>query len=362
MRPVKFEMLAGKLEEMISCREVNCGEQIPSQNQLVMQFKVSRSCVNKALNLLHQKGLISKVPGKGNFVSSPEKTQPKILKRLAYLIDNNMRRYRRGGDDYGLETLCGIEEECKKYKISFILRTISPDEYPDLPVIVKGLDVDGVIINYSIPDVHVRAVASLKIPTVYADIPCHAAGVGCCMVNYHDAYITITGKLRDGGLKKISFFYPQTGKYGMEIKGAADSIRNMYPELDVRSVDFSIPGIPYDANRDMELIYSTLEKIIKENSLPDIFICNTDYIAEKLMKALNENGIKVPSDVQIIGGLGLPFAENTNPPISTLYVDPELLGRKTVEMLYEMLASGINEKNERIPMRYKMGGTCSVLL
>lgn len=357
MRPSKFDILAKELELMISSRKLTAGNQLPSQSHIVKQFKVSRSCVNKALNHLHKKGLISKIPGKGNFVFSDEKA-PKEVKRLLYLVESNMLRSWTGYDDYGFETMCGIEEECRNRKIGFGLRSVSPEEYENLPLIVKELDIDGVIARYTIPEEQVRAIASMKLPVVYIDIPFYAPDIGCSMINYYDAYITLVEKLESNGIRKVTFFYPETSKYGLEIRNAVNTVQNIYPKLKIRNADFSVPRVPYNANLDMEMITAAVKKIISSKTLPEVFICNTDYIAEKLMKALKENGLTVPSNVQIIGGLGLNFAQKTIPPLSTLIANAELLGRNAVEILCAMAKDNNNEKIKRIPMFYKNGGTC----
>jgi DNA-binding transcriptional MocR family regulator len=67
MRPSKFDILVGDLENMIASRDLAGGSQLPSQSQIVKKFKVSRSCAHKALNLLHTKGLITAGVGGANY-------------------------------------------------------------------------------------------------------------------------------------------------------------------------------------------------------------------------------------------------------------------------------------------------------
>jgi len=361
MRPTKFDTLALKLEEMISLREIDDDGRLPSQNQIVERFKTSRSCVNKALNMLHDKGLIEKVPGKGNFVSSIKKHLPRPLKHLLYLNNCNMRMYRTGYDDFGIETIFGIEDECKQKKISFMLRSVSPNEYFSLSSIVRDAEPDGIVAMYSIPQEQIREIAGTGIPVVCVDIPCYFPGIGCSIVNYHDSYIMLAAKLEEAGVRNIAFLYPKTSRYGSEIGNTLNMIRTSRPHLKITDIDFSIPGTAYDADRDMEMIKASMNAILKNGDLPEVIICNTDYIAEKLLDICKSHGLSVPEDIQIIGGLGLNLSRKTDPPLSTLGVAPEELGNKAVRILWDMVTAGSPERVERISMEYRSGGSCTII-
>ncbi len=52
----------------IKGKEYEAGTQIPTENELMEQFNVSRMTVNKALNTLRNKGYLYSVRGKGTFV------------------------------------------------------------------------------------------------------------------------------------------------------------------------------------------------------------------------------------------------------------------------------------------------------
>lgn len=361
MRPTKFDTLALKLEEMISVGKVGNDGRLPSQNQIAEQFKTSRSCVDKALNVLHGKGLINKIPGRGNFVSALQKQRPKMLKSLIYLTEWDMRKSRTEYDNFGIETMFGIEDECKQKKISFILRSVSPSEYSSLSSIARESGADGALLRWTISQEHVKSLASAGFTAVCVDNPCYLPGIGCSIVNYHDSYIMLTAKLEEAGVRKIAFLYPKTSRYGAEIDSTVNMIRTSRPNLKIAGIDFSIPGTDYDADRDMEMLKASMSTILEAGDLPEVIICNTDYIAEKLLDLCKSHGLSVPEDIQIIGGLGLNLSRKTDPPLSTLEVAPEELGRKAVQILWEMVMTGTGEKVERVPMEYKRGGTCTII-
>ncbi len=79
MRDVKEQIHSGKLAP---------GQQLPSEAQLTQRFQVSRVVVRQALQILDEQGLITRMRGKGTFVSSKvmEDAAPRISGSLEDLI------------------------------------------------------------------------------------------------------------------------------------------------------------------------------------------------------------------------------------------------------------------------------------
>lgn len=64
----KYIEIYSQLLEMIDQGEIKSGEKLPSENELMKMYQVSRDTVRKSLALLEQNGHISKVKGKGSVV------------------------------------------------------------------------------------------------------------------------------------------------------------------------------------------------------------------------------------------------------------------------------------------------------
>lgn len=64
----KYIEIYSQLLEMIDQGEIKSGEKLPSENELMKMYQVSRDTVRKSLALLEQNGYISKVKGKGSVV------------------------------------------------------------------------------------------------------------------------------------------------------------------------------------------------------------------------------------------------------------------------------------------------------
>lgn len=71
-----YHQLKELLKEKIETKDWLPGEKIPSENDLIIQFDISRNTVKKALDDLVQDGLLNRIQGKGTFVSKPKFEQP----------------------------------------------------------------------------------------------------------------------------------------------------------------------------------------------------------------------------------------------------------------------------------------------
>ncbi|WP_219835602.1 GntR family transcriptional regulator [Paenibacillus sp. R14(2021)] len=69
MQAPLYEQIYGFVHEQITSGQLKAGERVPSEKELAEQFNVSRITTKKALEGLAQEGLITRMRGKGSFVS-----------------------------------------------------------------------------------------------------------------------------------------------------------------------------------------------------------------------------------------------------------------------------------------------------
>ncbi len=67
-----YVQLKDHILQRIRSREWSPGGRVPSENELVEQFSVSRMTANRALRELTQEGYLARVPGVGTFVREPQ--------------------------------------------------------------------------------------------------------------------------------------------------------------------------------------------------------------------------------------------------------------------------------------------------
>lgn len=70
-----YTQIVERIKNKIKCGELNPGDAIDSEILLCKEFQASRMTVRKGLAVLAHEGYIYSIPGKGNFVQSPDYTK-----------------------------------------------------------------------------------------------------------------------------------------------------------------------------------------------------------------------------------------------------------------------------------------------
>lgn len=79
-----------------------------------------------------------------------------------------------------------------------------------------------------------------------------------------------------------------------------------------------------------------------QKELPTAFFCDNDSIAIGAIKALKENGYKIPDDISIVGFDDLPLSSVVNPELTTVHVYKHNMGKIAVRKVLDE----INNKND----------------
>lgn len=89
---------------------------------------------------------------------------------------------------------------------------------------------------------------------------------------------------------------------------------------------------------DMDGAYLDMKKhLAGKPNLPTAFFADNDMIALGAMKAMWECGIRIPDDISVIGFDDLSFSSIATPPLTTLRVPKQEMGRVAVRRLRELM-------------------------
>jgi LacI family transcriptional regulator len=110
------------------------------------------------------------------------------------------------------------------------------------------------------------------------------------------------------------------------------------------------PGYIVELSTTMNGAYKDmLEYLGSKPMLPTAFFADNDIIALGAMKALQENGYRVPEDISIIGFDDLPFCEISSPRLTSLRVPKQEMGKLAVRKIIDML-----QRNEDVRTRIQV--------
>jgi LacI family transcriptional regulator len=84
--------------------------------------------------------------------------------------------------------------------------------------------------------------------------------------------------------------------------------------------------------------FDGMRKVLALPNPPSAAVCYNDVVAFGALSALGERGLKAGNDFSLIGFDGVAATEHSNPPLSTVNVDPPQLGATAADVLLRRLA------------------------
>jgi DNA-binding LacI/PurR family transcriptional regulator len=105
-------------------------------------------------------------------------------------------------------------------------------------------------------------------------------------------------------------------------------------------------GLPADPDFTVDTIltsadgYESAMSLIRGGKLPTAIFCGNDTVALGVMRALNEQGLKIPADVSLVGFDDIDTAKYVKPALTTIAVPTSELGRLAVKVLIDRLETG----------------------
>ena len=83
--------------------------------------------------------------------------------------------------------------------------------------------------------------------------------------------------------------------------------------------------------------YQAAKLLLIGERLPQALVCANDNMAIGAMRALREAGRRIPEDCSVIAIDGLTVSDYINPTLTTLCQPMEHMGRRSVEILLDMV-------------------------
>lgn len=107
-------------------------------------------------------------------------------------------------------------------------------------------------------------------------------------------------------------------------------------------------GIPFDekivfyGDTSISSGYESMQKLLREKDVTSVFVAG-DLMAAGAISAINEENLRVPEDISIVGFDDIPLAGYLNPPLTTLRQHPFDKGRLAVQMLMDIIEKKYKE-------------------
>lgn len=231
-------------------------------------------------------------------------------------------------DPYYLSVRQGAEEFCRKNNIQ-IFRTFKDD----INYLETLKNVDGLICIGKFNHAEMELFQKISRHIIFLDMSTSSIYTNTISLDFTNAIKDALNYLTTLGHKKIGYL------------GGKEYIDSHTIYNDDRKKIF----IEYCEEHDIEYIPYTLEdtftresgytmmcELIHKKTLPDAIFAASDPIAIGAMRALQENNIRIPDDISIIGFDDISAASFTTPPLTTLYAPASEMGEYGANVIYHM--------------------------
>ena len=256
-------------------------------------------------------------------------------------------------DPFFSEILQGIEDVLQKIGYSLFVAASNRDYNREKAIaqIMWEHRVDGIIIcttqfdkehyyllrQYGFPIV---AVGNREL-TDYQQMVCHNDAYGSRQVTKH---------LIELGHKKIAFL--GNARAGRTTQGRLGGFTH---EMNAANLPIPEDYVFQSLNGQPEGGEIGTNHCVNLSDPPTAIICFNDMMAIGVIKALREEGVRVPADCSVVGFDDISFAAYTNPPLTTFQQPKYQLGYEAAKMMYRLLLPDINScEGQTLMLRGKL--------
>ena len=208
-----------------------------------------------------------------------------------------------------------------------------------------GMRVDGLLICLSqeTSDSNIFSMLKqMKIPAVFFDRTFENIGFPSVVFDDKEGAVNALEKIIKSGYTRIAHFggYRQTNIGKQRCEGYKAALKKH--GISIRK-DWIIEG-----GFEVKDGYASFKKLISRKDLPEIIFAVNDRVALGVYKAANEAGIKIPSEIGIVGYGFNETADLFQPPLTIINQDPKLMGRMAIEMLIKEIDSPTGHKAKKV--------------
>jgi LacI family transcriptional regulator len=318
---------------------------------IAREAAVSPAAVSLALN--NKSGVSNEV--RQRIINIAEKMGYKSLSTGSYYVNENITirllKIAKHGhiindrhNAFITEYIEGIEEEAQRKKIKLEVSFFNRIPIEEIIAIQKEAGVDGfIVLGTELHNHELSFFSALSKPIVFIDTYFPNSVYDCIDMDNVDGVFKALQYLYNAGHRSIGLIKSsyETRNFKMREFGFREAMEYFsmpVQEKFIVGVDPTFDGSILDMGKYLS----------RNKSLPTAFFCMNDIIAYGAIKALRNFGIDVPGSVSIIGFDDLPSSSLSEPPLTTIKVSTQRIGRRAIEKLAEQLADRSNHITENI--------------
>jgi len=224
--------------------------------------------------------------------------------------------------------LHGAETACREAGVSLSLMSVAAGD--DVSALVRRHQAEALMAVGFFETETLVAMRESDLPLVLADH--FQTGLHCVNVDNVQGAQAATRHLLEGGAKRPAMIVGPLSHHSVALR-ARGFRRALFEAGRLADPELEMPmdmALRYDeAGRD------AMRRLLQLSERPDAVFAYNDSTALGAIEVCNAAGLRVPEDIRFIGYDDIEAAERSQPPLSTVRVDKEALGRVAVTALLE---------------------------
>lgn len=327
---ILYRQIYHALKADISSGHYPPGSQLPTENELVRRFGVSRVTVRNALALLQREGLLVRIPAKGTFVRHSE--APSSLPKLIALLALDVQL------DFFGKIIRGAEQEAAAHGYKLLVRSTDNDAEKERECLLElQSHVAGFVIAPATGNqnhAHYGQLLVQGIPFVFVDRYLPEFNVDrVTSDNVQGGYLA-TRHLLELGHRRIGVISAR------KATTCTERLRGYQQALEEFGVPFdpALIGHAVGKRRDGWDEYLHQGRVQTEALLnlpqpPTALFAMNDLLAAGALRYLREQGISVPEEIALVGYDGMELSELVSPSLTTVEQQSLRMGAEAVRLL-----------------------------
>lgn len=242
-----------------------------------------------------------------------------------------------------------IKEACERnYNLLFSYINQTYKGYAELPKIIQEKNAEGALFMRLIHPRLIKDIQARGIPVVAVDHYPEAKGVNSLQIDNRTGGLLAARHLIELGHERPCMLHaaPERPSIAERISGFAAGVSKHDLSFSRRSQLFEARSLTFDGGYDMA------RKILRRKRRPTALFCANDEMAAGVLRAAHELGVRVPEDLSVVGFDDITMAYYADPPLTTVGLVKEHLGRRAITRLLE-LVEGTDSliKRELVPVQ-----------
>ncbi|MFA5206718.1 MAG: GntR family transcriptional regulator [Lentisphaeria bacterium] len=350
----------GALEEMIAQGVLRRGGLVPSCQELAKTLGASPATVQRAMQALAAEGKLVRHPRKGTVVAEGAAPEPArgnswavLVRDLQYFYPPIVETIEREASKRGVAITVGcmgndldaerrmISQRIAEGVSGIILAPATPVNTASSTRIPPGLPRPTGSLDY---------LAELPVPVVVIDhfgMDMPNLGIDCVIKDDFAGTYQSTVHMIQHGYRKIACFLGRLPEQEAEPYETTKRRRGF--EAALHDYGLPLPELPALCSWDIDYNPEAIKPYLKAGY--NAFVMGDDGSAALLVRLLDRWGVKVPDEVAVIGFDDDRICTMTEPPLSSVRVPKEEMGRKAVRFLHERIEKGLRDNYRSLVLK-----------